>query len=58
MDSQLRSLTKTLTYRFAAFLACIPLVGVTGSLYVQLVLLVVYYLHERIWDRVNWQRQA
>jgi len=63
-DKHKRSLAKTITWRvFASTTTTITLVFLfTGELFVSLGVgiteliakLIVYYLHERAWDRVSW----
>jgi len=39
-----------------ALAVTIPIVGLKIALGIQLILLVAYYIHERIWMRVEWGR--
>lgn len=64
-DSQKRSLIKAITYRAVASSALAIISWVyTGNLFetsvitivFTLVATVIYYLHERIWDKIEWQR--
>ena len=63
MDSQKRSITKTITFRIIATLTTMILVYIfTRSLALANTIgvldlvskLILYYLHERAWDRVKW----
>lgn len=63
MDSQLRSIVKTITYRTAAIIGTLILVwfitkdiGETTfiTFTVHILLTVIYYFHERIWNKVKW----
>lgn len=58
MDTQKRSLTKTLTYRIAAILATIPFTGVATALGIHVILAVLYYIHERVWLKIDWGRDG
>ena len=63
MDSNKRSIVKALTWRALASLATFfisyvvtgNLVAATGIASVQVfVNLILYYVHERIWNKINW----
>ena len=63
MDSNKRSITKALTWRalasLATFIISYIVIGnfaaATGIASVQVVVnLILYYVHERIWNKINW----
>ena len=63
MDSNKRSIVKALTWRALASLATFfisyvvtgNLVAATGIASVQVfVNLILYYVHERFWNKINW----
>jgi uncharacterized membrane protein len=63
MDSQKRSITKTISFRIFATIATTILVFVvTGDLALAgfvglldtVIKLIIYYLHERVWNRIVW----
>lgn len=63
MESQLRSLLKTLTYRVAAVIGTWILLWLITrdikettflTLVVHLLLTIIYYVHERIWNKISW----
>jgi len=63
MDTRKRSIAKTITFRIIATLATIILVLVfTGSLTLAGTIgaldlvskLIIYYTHERAWDKISW----
>ena len=63
MDSNKRSITKALTWRALASLATFIISYIvtgnfavaTGIASVQIfVNLILYYVHERIWNKINW----
>ncbi|MHC3129647.1 MAG: DUF2061 domain-containing protein [Candidatus Bathyarchaeota archaeon] len=63
MDKQLRSLIKSATYRIIAFIVLLTITWyATGDLVqttfisvtFQTIQLFLYYIHERIWERINW----
>ena len=65
MDSNKRSITKALTWRALASLATFIIsyivtgdfAAATGIASVQVfVNLLLYYVHERIWNKIKWQR--
>tara|TARA_Y100000310_G_scaffold345268_1_gene463257 strand:+ start:17939 stop:18154 length:216 start_codon:yes stop_codon:yes gene_type:complete len=66
MDSRKRSILKTITFRIIATLTTMALVllftkdlaiaGLVGALeFVSK--LIIYYLHERIWCKINWGKK-
>lgn len=64
-DTKKRSLVKTISWRltgsFATFLISFIILGniaVAGSIaLIQIIAnTILYYIHERIWDRVSWGR--
>ena len=64
-DSNLRSIVKTITWRItgsgATFTISYLIIGdfgVSGTIaLIQLTSnTLLYYLHERLWDRISWQR--
>jgi uncharacterized membrane protein len=66
METSKRSIAKALTWRFlaslATFIISLMLTGdfvtATGIASVQVVVnLVLYYLHERVWNKTNWGRE-
>jgi len=63
LDKKLRSLVKSVTYRIIAFIVLMMitwyatnnLVQATFiSVTFQTIQLFLYYIHERLWERVNW----
>ena len=63
MDKKLRSLIKSLTYRIIAFIVLMIITWyATGDLVqttfisvtFHTIQLFLYYIHERLWERVNW----
>ena len=54
MDLQKRTLIKTVTYRTAAILATIPFTGLTSALEIHFILMLIYYVHERVWTKIKW----
>ncbi len=65
METRMRSVVKTITFRVVATLTTVALIllftgslalaGVVGLLDV-VVKLVIYYFHERSWEKVSWGR--
>ena len=51
METQRRTLVKTVTYRTAAILATIPFTGVVSAISIHVVLALIYYVHERFLDK-------
>ncbi len=67
MDTHLRSVVKAISFRIIASLITVILVLIfTGNLalagaigILDLILkLIIYYLHERVWDKIVWGRKV
>ena len=65
VDKQLRSLTKTVTYRVAnMLLSLVTFTFITGSYKIGALLMVadatvssfLFYYHERLWNKITWKR--
>jgi len=63
LDKRLRSIIKSATYRIIAFIVLLAITWyATGDLVqttfisvtFQTIQLFLYYIHERLWERVNW----
>ena len=54
METKTRTITKSLTFRAVAFSVTAPFVGVKIAIGLQLFLLLAYYVHERLWMKVDW----
>ena len=54
MESNRRSLVKTFTYRAAALVATVPFTGLGTAVSIHLVLMAIYYVHERVWNKIDW----
>jgi uncharacterized membrane protein len=49
-----RTIARAITYRIAATLATATISGLQNAVVINLLLLVVYYINERIWLKFNW----
>ena len=54
METKTRTLIRAITFRMIALAVTIPIVGLKIAVGIQLILLVAYYIHERVWMRVEW----
>jgi uncharacterized membrane protein len=54
MESKLRTLVKSLSFRIVALLITAPIIGFNLALGIQIILFFAYYLHERVWLKINW----
>ena len=54
METQKRTVAKAVTFRLVALLVTIPFTGFKVALSLQIILFILYYLHERVWLRVEW----
>jgi uncharacterized membrane protein len=57
METKIRTVVKSLTFRVIAFSVTAPFVGVTVAVGLQVFLLCAYYVHERLWMRVKWGKE-
>lgn len=64
--SKLRSLSKSLTWRVIAlittFISIYVITGklefaLQGTILTNIINFILYYLHERIWDKIQWGRK-
>lgn len=67
MSNKTRSLVKSLTYRIIAFTVLILITWyVTGDFFqttfisvtFQTIQLVLYYIHERLWEKIAWGKPS
>ena len=65
MDHKIRSWTKSFTWRFIGIIILLPLTYIfTGkwesaagvTLTFNIIRMILYYFHERIWQRISWGR--
>jgi uncharacterized membrane protein len=56
MESQKRTVAKAVTFRLVALLVTVPITGFKVALSLQIILFILYYVHERMWLRVEWGR--
>ena len=66
METRKRAITKTITFRIAATLTTmlivfiftnnLVLMGIVGVLEI-ISKLIIYYVHERAWNRISWGRK-
>jgi len=63
LDKKLRSLVKSVTYRIVAFIVLMIITWYATNNLVQTTFISVtfhtiqiflYYIHERLWERINW----
>ena len=54
METKTRTIARAITFRLIALAVTIPIVGLKIAIGIQLILLVAYYFHERLWMRVDW----
>jgi len=56
METKTRTIIRAITFRLIALAITIPIVGLKIAIGIQLILLVAYYFHERLWMKVEWGR--
>ena len=49
-----RTFARAISYRMAATLATATISGFKNAILINLILIVVYYINERAWLKVNW----
>lgn len=63
MDTQIRSIVKSIIWRILAFLTTMIVVYIyskdlkatfTIGIGANLIKMAIYYIHERIWERISW----
>lgn len=54
METKTRTIIRSITFRLIALAVTVPFVGIKIAIGIQLILLVAYYIHERLWMRVDW----
>ncbi|MDI6806336.1 MAG: DUF2061 domain-containing protein [Candidatus Aenigmarchaeota archaeon] len=65
-ESRLRSLLKSVIYRILSIIGTAVIIWVVTrnieqmislTIYIQIFLIVLYYLHERVWNKISWGRK-
>lgn len=65
-ENPLRSIIKSVVYRIISFFGTgILILFITNNfqrtilitIVIQIFLIIIYYLHERVWNRINWGRE-
>lgn len=54
MESKLRTLIKSFSFRLVALTITAPIIGFQIALGIQIILFFAYYLHERVWLKISW----
>ena len=54
METKLRTITRTITYRFVALLITALWTGLNNAILIHIILTLVHYFFERIWLKVKW----
>lgn len=58
METHKRSIVKSITWRIIATLIAAYWVGFQIAILMNIVQTIAYYIHERVWVRINWGRQT
>jgi|688.fasta_scaffold829560_2 hypothetical protein len=53
-ETKTRSVVKTIIWRIICILVLAYWTGLGGSLLINALFMTLYYIHERIWLRINW----
>ena len=57
MESHKRSIVKSITWRIIATLIAAWWVGFEVAIIMNIVQTIAYYIHERIWVKIKWERE-
>lgn len=57
-ETRTRTIAKAVTWRIVATVIAFYWVGFTAAIVLNLVQTVAYYIHERLWIRINWGRSS
>ena len=57
MESHKRSIVKSITWRIIATLIAAYWVGFQIAILMNIVQTIAYYIHERIWVKIDWGRK-
>ena len=56
-ETKKRTLVRGLTYRFFGILVTAIWTGFAASFAIHIILTILYYIHERLWLKVEWGRE-
>ena len=56
-ETHTRTITRTLSYRFAALLITAVWTGLGEAIAIHIVLAILQYVMERIWLKIKWGRE-
>jgi uncharacterized membrane protein len=54
MDLQKRSIVKMVSFKILTIAVTIPITGLGTALAVHALTTICFYVHERIWNKINW----
>lgn len=57
MESHTRSIVKSITWRIIATLIAAYWVGFHIAILMNIVQTIAYYIHERVWTKIDWGRK-
>jgi len=56
MESNKRTIVKTITFKTATILGTIPFTGLGKAITIHILLTAIFYIHERIWNKIKWEK--
>ena len=57
-ETHKRTIIRAITWRVVATLVTAAWTGLSGAIVINIFMTVAHYIHERLWLRVNWGKQA
>lgn len=56
MESHKRTIVKTISFKFFTTTVSAFFMGIGNAIALHALLTVVFYVHERVWDKIEWQK--
>lgn len=57
-ETHKRTIIRAITWRVVATLVTAAWTGLSGAIVINIFMTVAHYIHERLWLRINWGKQA
>lgn len=55
-ESHKRTIVKSITWRIVATLVTAAYTGISGAIIINLWMTLAYYIHERAWLKLSWEK--
>ena len=56
-DSKIRTVVKTIVFKILTTSITACFTGIGGAIKIHVILTLVYLVHERIWNKINWGKE-